>query len=103
MVRKDVIETRERNDTLSKTNTGMLGANKPGGSPKAKASHTREAEEAKKMTHTFQPVTQLQMTKDPVKLLKEKVQNLEPLRRDETIVEINLRSIVNMDNEPMYF
>ena len=43
------------------------------------------------------------MTKDPLKLLKEKSINLQPLKRDETIVEINLRSVVTMDNEPMYF
>ena len=56
-----------------------------------------------KLTHTFQPVTQLQMTNNPVKLQKEQVLNLQPLKRDDTIIEINLRSIVNMDNEPMYF
>ena len=62
-----------------------------------------EPEEKKKMTHTFQPVSQLQMTKDPMKLQKEHLANLQPLKRDDTIIEINLRSIVNMDNEPMYF
>ena len=55
------------------------------------------------MTHSFEPVVQIQATTDKIKLRKEKVDNLSPLKRDETIVEINLRSVVTMDNEPMYF
>ena len=51
------------------------------------------------MTHIFQPVVQIQATTGQ----KDKVLNLSPLKRDETIVEINLRSVVTMDNEPMYF
>ena len=101
MVREKGGDTRERGDTISKTEAGMLGANKPK-SPK-QSSKLGEPEEQKKMTHTFQPVSQLQMTKDPIKLQKEHLANLQPLRRDDTIIEINLRSIVNMDNEPMYF
>ena len=68
-----------------------------------KSPRSLQKDEEKKQTHIFQPVMQLQMTKDPQKLLKEKSINLQPLKRDETIVEINLRSVVTMDNEPMYF
>lgn len=92
--REDVdLKTRERKDTVLKTDGGMLVGKY------SKDEH----EEKKKVTHTFQPVPSLQVTKDPIKLQREQLSNLAPLKRDDTIIEINLRSIVNMDNEPMYF
>ena len=85
-------QIREKSDTILKSDAGLL-----------KSPRAVQKDEEKKQTHIFQPVMQLQTTKDPQKLLKEKSVNLQPLKRDETIVEINLRSVVTMDNEPMYF
>ena len=36
-------------------------------------------------------------------MLKEQAMNLEAVKKDETITEINLRSLVAMDMEPMHF
>ena len=54
------------------------------------------------LKHTLRPIDQVQQTKDRRKLLQEHGINLEPLKRDEHITEINLRSMVQMDNEPQY-
>ena len=51
----------------------------------------------------FRPIDQVQQTVDPRKLKKEQALNLDPFKRDEHVTEINLRSLVLMDHEPMYF
>ena len=57
---------------------------------------------SKELKHTFKPIEQFQVSKDPVKMLKEQAINLEAVKKDETVTEINLRSLVAMDMEPMY-
>jgi len=52
---------------------------------------------------TFRPIDQVQKTVDPLKLKKEFAINMEPFKRDEHVTEINLRSIIEMDSEPMFF
>jgi len=45
----------------------------------------------------------VQQTSDLSKLKREHSINLEPVKRDDQISEINLRSIITMDGEPMTF
>ena len=52
---------------------------------------------------TFRPIDQVQQVRERFKLVKEHSINLEPVKRDEHVTEINLRSMVCMDLEPMYF
>ena len=61
-----------------------------------------EATPLKDLKHTFRPIDQFQVSRDPAKMLKEQAINLEAIKRDETVTEINLRSLVAMDTEPMY-
>lgn len=61
---------------------------------------------SQKKIHTkyvFRPIDQVQQTADQFKLIKEQVQNMEPLKRDEHTSEINLRSLIGMDHESMFF
>ena len=61
----------------------------------------QESTPLKELKHTFKPIEQFQVSKDPVKMLKEQAMNLEAVKKDESITEINLRSLVAMDMEPM--
>lgn len=55
------------------------------------------------LRHSLRPIDQVQQTKDHKKLMKEHSMNLEPVKRDEQVTQINLRSVVVMDNEPSFF
>ena len=56
----------------------------------------------KKLPYIFRPIDQVQQTTDRAKVLREHGRNLEPVKRDDRLTEINLRTFVCMDNEPMY-
>ena len=53
--------------------------------------------------YTFRPIDQVQQTVDPRKMRREHGLNLESLKRDEHMTEVNLRQLVSMDFEPMSF
>ena len=55
----------------------------------------------RELKHTFKPIEQFQVSKDPAKMLKEQAINLEAVKKDEVVTEINLRTLVAMDMEPM--
>ena len=66
-----------------------------------RAAAERDAVTRKELKHTFRPIDQVQLTSDAAKLVREHAINLEPVKRDDLVTEINLRSLVQMDNEPM--
>ena len=61
----------------------------------------KDAVSRKELKYTFRPIDQVQITSDPVKLIREHGMNLEPVKRDDLVTEVNLRMLVSMDNEPM--
>lgn len=57
--------------------------------------------ESHHLKSTFKPIDQSQQANlDSVTLDKERISNIDPVKISETVHEINLRSIVAMDNEP---
>ena len=67
-----------------------------------RAAAERDAVTRKELKYTFRPIDQVQITNDAAKLVREHAINLEPVKRDDLVTEINLRSLVQMDNEPMH-
>lgn len=53
--------------------------------------------------YTFMPVNATSISSDQKQINIERRDNLNPLKRDVEKVEINLRTIVSMDQEPMHF
>ena len=72
-----------------------------GGRDAPRASADRDAVSRKELKYTFRPIDQVQITSDPAKLIREHGINLEAVKRDDLVTEINMRSLVQMDNEPM--
>ena len=66
-----------------------------------RAAAEKDAVTRKELKYTFRPIDQVQLTSDAAKLVREHAINLEPVKRDDLVTEINLRSLVQMDNEPM--
>ena len=72
-----------------------------GGRDAPRPSADRDAVSRKELKYTFRPIDQVQITSDPVKLIREHGINLEAVKRDDLVTEVNMRSLVQMDNEPM--
>ena len=49
------------------------------------------------------PIDSVQVNKDKTKIVKEWYMNLEPTKMDSKVTQINARTLINMDNEPMSF
>lgn len=61
-----------------------------------------------KLKHSFKPINQREEESqgneiNDAKLLKERLENIHPKRLGETNLEVNMRTIVTMDQEPMHF
>lgn len=84
------------------SNTGIMGGK---GSLDALGGHKDKdlSEEWHALKSTFKPINQSQAISDTIMLQKERVSNLNPVKISEVAHEINLRSIVVMDNEPQHF
>lgn len=54
----------------------------------------RDAVSRKELKYTFRPIDQVQITNDPVKLIREHAMNLEAIKRDDLVTEVNMRSLV---------
>ena len=62
----------------------------------------RDAVTSKDLKYTFSPIYQEHITNDEEKLVQEQAIKLAPVKRGDLVTEINLRSLVQMDNEPMH-
>ena len=67
-----------------------------------KRTSIHEAEEVKELKHTLKPFSAMNDSKNN-KTNRALLDNISPISKGDLTVEINLRSMVNMDNEPSYF
>lgn len=74
------------------SNTGFMGQGK---SDSLKLQDTNEVSDNQHLKSTFKPIDL-----SPGDSTKDRISNLNPVKISDTIHEVNLRSIVVMDNEP---
>ena len=68
-----------------------------------RASLVGEEEQKKELKHTFKPFNNVENSSSKDKATRSHLHNLDPVSYGDMTVEINLRSLVNMDNEPTHF
>ena len=58
----------------------------------------------KEIKFAFKPISLIDFGKDgSIGTQRAELENLQPLNKGESTIEINTRSLINMDNEPTYF
>jgi hypothetical protein len=59
---------------------------------------------SKEIKFAFKPISLIDFGKDgSIGTRRAELENLQPLNKGESTIEINTRSLINMDNEPTYF
>ena len=73
-------------------------------SSNGKRKSLRDDIEKKEIKFTFKPISTIEFgDTDGVKSLRAELENLEPINKGDMTMEINMRSMISMDNEPTYF